>query len=207
MMRKTFHTGLFLLLLGLLLTSVCEADRMFSIDAGYLDTHSSEFGSGLIYGASIIEGTGRIGFGVTARRFSNSIFYDRSIKVGDGAQTFEYEELFSDFYITVLASYNMRFGENSTHVLAGAGPQVHFIKATKYFITDGYSVAARDFRMGFGLLLRIQQRVYALGGMAVVLTSTYSWAESGGELTLYDYGTPGESIAFPAVTAGLAFPF
>lgn len=198
-----------LLLLVLLVASAypCRADRLFSIDVGYVDTESSKFGSGITYGASIIEGTGRIGFGLTGRRFANSMLYDRSIKVGDGEETYEYEEAFSDFYVTVLATYNMRFGENSTHIVAGMGPQVHFVKATKYFITDGYSVAARDFRLGLGILLRLQQRIPAFGRMAFVVTSTYCWAETGDEMSLYDYQTPQESMAFPSVTAGLAFPF
>jgi hypothetical protein len=198
---------LLLLLLFMASISPCRADRLFSVDVGYVDTESSSFGSGITYGASIIEGTGRIGFGLTGRRFANSVLYDRTIKVGDGEGTFEYEEMFSDFYVTVLATYNMRFGGNSTQIVAGMGPQVHFVKATKYFITDGYSVAARDFRLGLGILLRLQQRIPAFGRMAFVVTSTYSWAETGDEMSLYDYQTPQESMSFPSVTAGLAFPF
>jgi hypothetical protein len=183
------------------------ADRLFSIDVGHIETASSKFGSGLIYGGTIIEGTGRIGFGITARNFANSISYDRSIKVEEGVQTFQYEEKFSDFYLTVLATYNRRLNRNSTHILTGIGPQVHFVRATKYFVTDGYSVGARDFRIGIGLLLRLQQRIPAFGRMAFVLTLTQSWAESGGEISLYDYETPHESLTFSAATAGLAFPF
>ena len=206
MMKNKFAIWL-LLILVIVPAYPCRGGRLFSIDVGYVDTESSNFGSGVIYGASIIEGTGRIGFGIAGRRFTNSILYDRSIKVGDAEAVYEYEEAFSDFYVTVLATYNLRFGDNSTHIVAGMGPQVHFVKATKYFITDGYSVAARDFRLGLGILLRLQQRIPAFGRMAFVLTSTYSWAETGNDMGPYDYQTPHESMSFPSVTAGLAFPF
>ncbi|MFH1314302.1 MAG: hypothetical protein ABIJ00_13885 [Candidatus Eisenbacteria bacterium] len=184
------------------------AARLISIDLGYVGTSSENYGSGLTYGLAITEGKGKIGFGIVAQRFSNSVFYDRPIESGTGTRIFKYEEALSDFYLTIMATYNRRFGVNTTTLLAGLGPQVHFITGTKYYITDGYSLTARDFRLGVGLLLRYEQRFYAFGNLTFVLTGQYSWAEAGRDVDpLQGYGPAPESLSLPAVTAGLAFPF
>ncbi len=186
----------------------CLAARLVSVDLGYVGTSSDNYGSGFTYGLAITEGKGKIGFGIAAQRFSNSILYERPIESGTGTRIFKYEEALSDFYLTIMATYNRRFGVNSTTLLAGLGPQVHFITGTKYYITDGYSLTARDFRLGVGLLLRYEQRFYAFGDLTFVLTTQYSWAEAGKDIDpLQSYGPAPESLSLPAVTAGLAFPF
>jgi hypothetical protein len=186
----------------------CLAARLISIDLGYVGTSSDNYGSGFTYGLAITEGKGKIGFGIATQRFSNSIFYERPIETGTGTRIFKYEEALSDFYLTIMATYNRRFGVNSTTLLAGLGPQVHFITGTKYYITDGYSLTSRDFRLGVGLLLRYEQRFYAFGNLTFVLTTQYSWAEAGRDIDpLQGYGPAPESLSLPAVTAGLAFPF
>jgi hypothetical protein len=206
-MQTAARACLFLFLLMAVLVYPCGAERMISIDLGYVDTETKTYGEGLVYGASIIEGKGRIGFGVALRRFSNSILYDVSIKEASGTLIFQYEEAFSDFYLNILATYNLRFSQNTTHIVAGIGPQVHFVQATKYFITEGYSVSARDYRLGVGAILRLEHRIHAFGRMAFVVNAGYSWADSGDELSIYDYQTPQGSMTFPTITAGLAFPF
>jgi len=182
--------------------------RLFSLDAGYIDTGSSKYGDGMIFGASIIEGEGRVGFGIVTSTFSNSITYSVTIPSGDEQQIYNYEEKFSDFFVTILATFRPNLGSQSRHLVGGIGPQVHFLKATKYYITDGYSVSARDFRLGLGIWLRFLQRIHAFGNTAIVITATHSWAEPAGEtVEPFEYTVPDEGLAFPTVTAGLAFPF
>jgi hypothetical protein len=201
-------TWIAVILVIVLLPCTCLATRLISIDLGYVHTSSDNYGSGLTYGLAVTEGEGRIGFGFTAQRFSNSIFYQTSIKSGEDLTVFRYEEALSDFYITIMGTYNRTLGGNTTHLTAGIGPQVHFVNATKYYITDGYSLTARDFRLGVGFLLRYEHRFYAFGNLTFVLTASYSWAESGeGIDPLYGYEPPPESLTLPALTAGLAFPF
>jgi hypothetical protein len=198
--------SVFLVVVALPHTS--SAGRLFSIDLGYVGTSSDNYGSGFTYGLAITEGEGRIGFGIAARGFSNSIFYDKTVPSKDGTTVFEYKESLSDFYITIMATYNRTYGANTTTLLAGLGPQVHFIGGTKYYMTERYSDTARDFRLGVGFLLRYEQRLYAFGNLAFVLSAQYSWAEAGREIhPLEGYGPPPESLSLPAVTAGLAFPF
>ena len=199
--------GLVLLIGVVVLPYRCFASRSFSAGLGYVNTSSDNYGSGLTYGASIIEGTGRIGFGISAYRFSNSIAYQTFVKTGEQTTRFDYEEDFSDFYLTIMATYNLRPGGDETHLMAGLGPQVHFLAATKHFITDRYSVTARDFRLGMGIALRLERRIYAFGSLAFVVTAMWSWAQAGQAFDpLYEYQTPAESFTFPTITAGVAWP-
>ena len=199
---------LLVLLSIVVLPNTCLAGRMISVDLGYVGTSSDNYGSGFTYGLAITEGKGKIGFGIAAQRFSNSIFYERPIESGTGTRIFKYEEALSDFYLTIMATLNRKSRGNSTTLLAGLGPQVHFVTGTKYYVTDGYSLTSRDFRLGVGLLLRYEQRFYAFGNLTFVLTAQYSWVEAGKDVDpLQSYAPPPESMSLPAVTAGLAFPF
>jgi hypothetical protein len=185
-----------------------RAERRVSIDVGYVDTGSINYGSGLVYGATITEGTGRIGFAITFRRFSNSVFYSTEVKSGENTLIFDYEEAFSDFIVSGMPTYNIRIGGYSNHIILGFGPQVHFIRSEKFFVTDGYSMAARDFRLGAGVMLRYERRLEMFGDLAFSLTAGQSWSEDGPDFdSIYEYGTPPEAVAFPTITAGLAFTF
>ncbi len=161
----------------------------------------------MIIGASIIEGQGRIGFGIVTSTFANSIKYDVSISSGESERVYHYEEEFSDFFVTVLATFRPD-QTGSRPVIGGIGPQVHFLKATKYYITDGYSISARDFRLGIALWLRFHQRIDAFGNTAIVITASHCWAQRAGDnIDPLEYTVPEEALAFPTITAGLAFPF
>lgn len=207
-MTYKLRIGFCFLLPALAFADPCFADRSFSVDLGYVRTSSNNYGSGLTYGGAITEGTGRIGFRVSAQRFSNSISYETLVKTGTGTTLFAYEEDFSDFHVSIMATYNLRSSGSATHLLAGIGPQVHFLHATKHFITDHYSLTARDFRLGMGVLLRLKRRIYAFGSLAFVIAAMYSWAQAGeGFDPLYEYRAPAESFTFPTITAGFALPF
>jgi hypothetical protein len=186
----------------------CSAGRRISVDIGYVETGSTNFGSGLTYGATITEGTGRIGFAITFRRFSNSISYSTEVKSGEDTIIFDYEEEFSDFYISAMPTYNFWLGSRSNHMLLGFGPQVHFVRSEKFYISDGFSMTARDFRLGAGVVLRYERRMDMFGGVAFALTAGQSWSEDRSDHPdPYDYKTPPEAISFPILTAGLAFSF
>ena len=190
------------------LPSPGSARRLISADLGYVRTSSDNYGSGFTYGLSITEGGGRVGFGIVARVLSNSIYYDTEIPTKDGPMVFEYKEDLSDFYITIMATYSRRYAARATTLLAGLGPQVHFVAGTKYYKTERYSERARDFRFGVGLLVRYEHRFYAFGNLALVLSGQYSWVETGRKVDPWDgYSPPAESLSLPAVTAGFAFPF
>lgn len=207
-MQKSLIFWALLLIGSILLAPPCSAGRRFSVDIGYVDTGSPSFGSGLTYGATITEGTGRIGFAITFRTFSNSVSYNTEVKSGDDTIIFDYEEEFSDFYISAMPTYSIWVGSRSNHVLLGFGPQVHFVRSEKFYISDGFSMTARDFRLGAGVVLRYERRMEMFGGIAFALTAGQSWSEDGAEyLELYEYRPPPEAISFPIVTAGLAFSF
>ncbi len=207
--RRSFTLLLLLPLFGQVANaSPPPPSRFFSVDAGYVTTSSSNYGNGLVYGISIIEGEGRIGFAIVTSAFSNSIFYDAEVMSGEAQKIYRYEEKFSDFYITILATFRPSIFDSSSRILGGIGPQVHFLRATKYYITDGYSVSARDFRLGMGIWLRFHRQIHIFGNTAIVITATHSWAQGAGEnIEPFEYTVPDEGLAFPAVTAGLAFPF
>ena len=196
-------------ILACCVTGTSGAGQLLSVNLGYVDTPTSSYGNGFVYGATITEGTGRIGFGIALRRFSNSIRYDRAIKTGGGEMLFEYEEVYSDFYLTIMATYNhpaKRRGKN--YILAGIGPQVHFIRATKYYITDRFSRGVGESRLGIGLLIQYHRRMEMFGGIAFILSAMHSRTESGTEFNpLIDYAPPPESVNPTTITAGLAFPF
>jgi hypothetical protein len=184
----------------------CSADRLAGIDLGYVHTPSSNYDAGLVYGAHLFEGSGKIGFGVMADRFVNSIAYQTQIKSGGQTIIYRYEETFSDFYVSILATYWLKNSGSSSRVLLAMGPQIHFLTATKEYKLENYAQSARTSRLGFGVMLHYQRRIWAFGDMALVLNTAYSWAQSG-SLMLDEYTPPHESISITTITAGLAFPF
>jgi hypothetical protein len=199
---------LLIVLLVVALPHPGSARRLLSVDLGYVTTSSDNYGSGFTYGLTITEGVGTIGFGIAARSFSNSIYYDTEVPSGGGTKVFKYKEDLSDFYITIMATYSRTYGAGTATLLAGLGPQVHFVAGTKEYQTERYSERSRDFRLGVGFLLRYEHRFYALGNLALVVSAQYSWAEEGREVSPWDaYSPPPESLSLPAITAGFAFPF
>jgi hypothetical protein len=177
---------------------------MISIDLGYYDTPSGTYQDGLIYGLSVTEGTGKLGFGVTAWRFSNT---HPGVIVVDGPDgkphETEFEESVSDFYITFLAVYRLKPAGKNQLMLAG-GPQVHFLNSTLQ--VGELSWGARDFRLGMGAMVRYQRRIEMFGKTAFVLAGTYSHMQSVSSRT-DQYEVPTASVNIGTVTAGLAFPF
>ena len=181
---------------------------MVGIDIGYVYTPSSNYDTGLVYGAHLFEGSGKIGFGVMADRFVNSITYATVIKSGGEIITYRYDETFSDFFVSILATYWLKNGGKPSQILLAMGPQIHFLTATKEYKLENYAQSARASRLGFGIMLHYQRRIPAFGSMALVLNAAYSWAQSGALVPdVYEYTPPYESISITTVTAGLAFPF
>jgi len=204
--RTTLRAITLLVALVLVGPSICRAENKLSIDLGYVDTSSRDYSFGLVYGVSITEGSGKVGFGVLARRFANTVSWQTEILVDKTIQVFEYQETFSDFYISGMATFNLRNSHNETFLLAGLGPQIHFLTATKLFVVEGVEITGRDFRLGVGAILRYQHSIGMFGGTALVLTGAYSWASSV-EAVKDDYAPPTESLTFSTITAGLAFAF
>jgi hypothetical protein len=196
----------FLPLVTCSIASPSHAGRRLSVDLGYVSTSSSDYSSGLFYGATITEGTGRIGFAVSAHRFSNTITYQTSVKAGQDIRVYKYEEAFSDLCVTVMATLRFRDGQSTNQMFVGLGPQVHLIAARKFYAFEGIEEAAHDGRVGFGGMLRYQRQIRMFGKTALVVTGSYSWMRSVAPVPGI-YAPPPESMTFGAITAGLAFAF
>jgi len=186
------------------ITSPSQANRRLSVDLGYVSTSSSDYSSGLLYGATITEGTGRIGFAISAHRFSNTLTYQRSVKAGQDMRVYKYEETFSDLCVTIMATLRLRDSRSTNQVFAGLGPEVHLIAARKLYASEGIEETARDGRLGLGGVLRYQRRIWMFGETALVVTGSYSWMASVAPVSGV-YAPPSESMSFGAITAGLAF--
>ena len=168
-------------------------------------TSVAKYGQGMVYGATIMEGTGRIGFGLAFARHANSISYAKTIKVSGQPVTYRYEETFSDFHVSILATYSHE-NASKTHVLLLAlGPEVNFLTATKQYIVEGYSHSAQVPRLGLGVIARYERVIPAFGRTKAFLSVAGSWME--GAIETDEYAPPAESMGSAAVTAGLAFPF
>ena len=155
-MRRLLPTVLAWLAVLILTTTVSGANRI-SVDAGYVHTSSDNYSSGLVYGASIREGTKRLAFGIGAHRFANSISYEKDVKSGGGTTTHRYEETFRDFFVTILVYVHFPLHKDVDRLLLGCGPQVHFLTATKQYILEKYSETVRDSRLGIQLSARYER--------------------------------------------------
>ena len=181
------------------------ASRELSADLGYIVTSETRYGSGLVYGVSVIEGSGRFGLGISYMRFTNSNSTQRPVKVGQDVIVYKYKEEFSDSYVSVMATwtYSTRAGPR---LIAGVGPQVHFLSATKHYVVERYVQTARESRLGIGATLRYYRGLEIFGGIRLLVAASYSWMESGVEVQDV-YAPPPQGLNSAAITAGLAFPF
>jgi hypothetical protein len=181
-----------------------SADRFISADLGYFSTTSSKYGSGFVYGVGLTEGTGKVGVGITALRFGDS-HKGAEVTVIDGKiYKAEFEEDVADLCLTIMALYRLNDPKEKNHVMACAGPQVHFLNSRRAFST--FTEAARDFRLGAGAVFRYQRRIDMFGMLGFVTTVSYSHMQSVASRT-DQYEVPTRAMNVTTVTAGLAFPF
>jgi hypothetical protein len=178
---------------------------MLSVDLGYVNTTSPSYEDGLIYGLGVTEGSGKIGFGITAMRFSNTTLRKLEGRGPDGKPIVsEFDETVHDFYITFMATYHVNSPKVTNHMLLGLGPQVHFVNST--LENPSIKFTARDYRLGIGGFFRYHKRIEMFGRTAFVVTATYSHMQSVASRT-DQYEPPTHSMNFGTITAGLAFPF
>ncbi len=183
----------------------CFGDRMVSVDVGYFGTTSSEFGNGLVYGLGLTEGSGKIGFGITALRFANTYTGDTTtVTPGGKSYTTDFEETVNDFFITILAIYRLADAKKTHRLLLGAGPQIHLVNSEIQI--GAIKLSARSSRLGLGLMFRYHRRIEMFGETAFVVTGAYSYVQDVASHT-DQYEPPRESLGLATVTAGLAFPF
>ena len=183
----------------------CFAGRMVSLDLGYFGTTSSKFGNGLVYGLGLTEGSGKIGFGITALRFTNTYTGDTTTVTSEGKIfTTEIEETVNDFFITILATYHLGGARRTDHLLLGVGPQIHLVNS-EIQIGD-IKLSGRSSRLGLGLIFRYHRRIEMFSGAAFMVSGAYSYVQDVASHT-DQYEPPRESLSLGTVTAGLAFPF
>lgn len=192
----------FLLLVS---TVPCSADRMVSVDVGYFGTTSSKFGSGLVYGLGLTEGSGKIGFGITVLRFSHTYRGDTTTVTSEGKVfTSSLEETVNDFFLTIMATYQ-RGNEESVHrIILGAGPQVHMVSSSMQI--GDIKLSGRSSRLGFGLVFRYHRQIRMFGEAALAVTAAYSYVQKVAAHT-DQYEPPRESFSLATVTVGFAHPF
>lgn len=203
-MNNTRRTLILLALAAGLGTTPAAAFQDFAPEIGYVTTSESVYGSGLVYGATIMEGTGRFGLGLSYMRLGNSWFYEHRVKVGPDS-VFRYQEDYVDSYVSILGTW-MHGKSPKEQFIAGIGPQIHFLSATKHSVVQGSVESARDSRLGIGALVRYRHRIEMFGSMSLVVAAWFSWMESGVEM-LDVYTPPAEGMTSAAITVGLAFPF
>jgi hypothetical protein len=203
-LRPAVPAWMFLLLALMVSPRPCAANRFISVDLGYFSTTSPEYTSGFVYGLGLTEGRGKIGFGITARRLANTYTGEETTILDGKVYKAEFEEDIVDFYVTIMGLYRLNDPKQKDHVMAGAGPQVHFINSSRTFSATKFS--ARDFRLGVGAIIRYQRRIDMFGRTALVVTAAYSHMQSV-ESRTDQYEPPTRSMNITTVTAGLAFPF
>jgi hypothetical protein len=206
-MRDVSRTLVICVAGALFLSSPSLALRKVSAEAGYVATSVSKYASGLVYGVGIMEGTGRFGFGLSLLRFANSTSYEKPIKSGAGEIIYRYQEDFSDFYVSILGTYMRDNSKKGTLMIAGLGPQVHFLAATKQYILEKVSITAHEARLGMGAVLRYERVMGMFGNTTIFVGAAWSWMQSGIEVVGEgEYAPPAEGMTSGTITAGLAFP-
>jgi|GEM_PF-1718130 len=203
-LRRLLPVSCFVLLIATATIPV-YAGRMVSVDLGYFDTTSSNFGKGLIYGLGLTEGSGKIGFGIRALRFSHSHKGDTTTVTSEGkVHTTELEETVNDFFITILATYRHGDTKETDGFILGAGPQVHLVNSSIQI--GDIKLSGRSSRLGFGLVFRYHRRIEMFGRSALVMTGAYSYVHKVAAHT-DQYEPPRETFSLASLTVGFAFPF
>jgi hypothetical protein len=183
-----------------------QAARRAGLEAGHLRTSSGWYGSGLVYGVTILEGTGRLGLGITMMRTSSSRAFGTTTKTG----IYRHTDNFADFCLTVLPIWMRADDKHRTVLYAGMGPQVHIITADRQHTDEGFAESVRQSRLGIGLLGRCERKIEAFGDAAVTASAACSWMESGNDTSADPYAPfapPASSVTSVAVTVGLSLPF
>lgn len=198
-----------ILVLGILTVGLAAtpaaANRELTPELGYVVTSEPKYGSGLVYGVSLMEGDGRLGLGLTFLRLESSSSWEKSLKTGEEFTVYRYREELSDSYVGILATW-MHGKQPKRRLVVGAGPQIHFLSATKQYVLEKYALNVRESRLGIGALVRYQRQIEMFGKTSLVVTASYSWMESGVEL-MGTYAPPADGLTSAALTLGLAFPF
>jgi hypothetical protein len=203
LLRRSVLALCFVLPIATAIPSV--AGQMVSVDVGYFNTTSSKFGNGLAYGLGLTEGSGKIGFGITALRFSNTYKGDTTTVTPEGKIfTTELEETVNDFFITILATYRHGGARGTDRIILGAGPQVHLVNS--HMQIGDLKFSGRSSRLGFGLIFRYHRRIEMFGEAALALTGAYSYVHKVAAHT-DQYEPPREAFSLATLTVGLAFPF
>jgi hypothetical protein len=171
-------------------------------EIGYVITSEREYGAAPLYGVSVIEGTGRIGMGFSFLTFSASNISATSTEVG----VYRHKQSYSEMCLTIMGTWMAKSGGEKNLLVVGLGPQIHFLKAIRQHIDQGYSETARDSRLGVGITIRYEKLLPAFGSTTFVMSARMSWMESGIE-TIDFYSPPAGSMVAGGVTLGLAFPF
>jgi hypothetical protein len=182
--------------------------RKASLGAGYLAASNSKYGNGFAYGGSIIEGTGRFGFGLSFLSFTNS-FTDSVLAINPGTMKLEnhvFRGEVTDFYISVLALYLRDNPKKGVLMLAGFGPEIHFLQASSQDYVADFRSSGSDSRLGMGAILRYEKVIRMFGTATFVVTAAWSWMQAGIEV-VDEFTPPTEGMTAGAVTVGLAFPF
>jgi hypothetical protein len=190
----------------LLSAGAAAAIKEVGFDLGYTASSDSSYGSGLIYGGSLIEAGGRFGLMLSLLGSSNSISYRHVIKSGGSDSVFNYEEKFSDFRLGILGAWIKESADKRTRLVAALGPEVHFLRATKFYIVQRFSETAREQRLGAGFMVRLERRLDMFGKTTLLVGGSFSWMEAGVRRTDV-YTPPPQGLTSGAVTFGLAFPF
>ena len=202
------------LVLVMLVTTLSSAPalalRKIGVEAGGLVASSSKYGPALVYGASIMEGKGRFGVGFAFMRFGNS--FDSAIsRKGQSGEvlTAHFKNTVWDYYVSIFGTY-MRVGaKKNTVLIAGLGPQIHFLSSRRLNPTGAYTETARDSRLGIGLMARYERVISMFGETTAFVSGSCSWMQSGIPLVdpLSEYTPPVDAVTSAALTVGLAFPF
>jgi hypothetical protein len=171
-----------------------------SVEFGYLNTSSDSYGSGFVWGATI-RGDQRLTFGVAAR------FYETSVEIESEANpgTTYAEDKYRIFSLSPYAYLDLFKGKPDNQLLVAAGPQVHFVNASRSILIASTSIGARETRLGFGGLIRYERRIRMFQEMFFVAEAYYSYMEGTFE-KVDNYQPPLESINLVGIVMGLGYP-
>lgn len=183
-----------------------HATRRIGIEAGHLHSSSDWYGSGLVYGVTVVEGAGRFGMGITMMRTANSQATRTVTKTG----IFRHTDDYADFTVGVQGTLMRADAKHKTMLWAGLGPQVHIVTASRQHTDEGYSESIRESRLGLGLVGRCERVIEAFGSGAVTASAALSWIESGIDTSGDPYAPfalPASAVTSVAVTVGFSLPF
>jgi len=199
-MRRLFHVLLLTASVWASSAPHVHSATPVSVEFGYLNTNSDNHGSGFLWGATV-RGDHRLTFGVAVRFYSTTVKLESDVNPG----TFWAEDNFRLFSLSPYAYFGLFKGKPGQQVLIGAGPQVHFVNATRSIFMARTSVGARDSRLGFGGLVRYERRIEMFGDVSFVAEIYYSYMEGTYEKAGH-YQPPLEPVNMVGILMGLGYP-